>query len=281
MIDRFVMLDGVRTFVRDSGGEGDPVLLLHGFPQTGRCWDRVVESLGAGVRTIVPDVPGFGRSDRPRSHEAGEIARLMMVLLDELGIDRATVVGHDWGGTFTFRIGLDYPERVHNLVVTNSPFRKVNLLRAFHVPLFNIPFLPDTALTLMSHRAVPFILHAGSAKKDVFEDDAMREYEEAYSTRERVQSALAFYRVVGRRQLAHMLHLPGKGSVPQSTRIAAPTLIVWGMQDRVLPFSLMSGIERSIPKVRFVQLDDCGHFVPEEGPVALAGAIEAHLARTS
>jgi len=272
---------GVRFFLREAGS-GEPMLLLHGFPQTGACWQGVAERLAPAHRLLVPDLPGFGRSGRPASFDAATVADSLESLLDAVGAERATVVGHDWGGSMAFALALAHPERVTRLVVTNAPFRKLDLKRGFHFLLFNVPVVPEIAFKLVGDRLVTFMLRAASARKQVFTPDAMRPYREAYHSSGNVSSALAYYRTVTRRVIAQRFAQPFArpsrgGTTPERRRITAPTMIVWGMRDPALPENVLQSIERDIPGARVVRLDDVGHFVPDEAPEELAAAIASFI----
>ena len=112
--------DGVTLAVRDEG-EGDPVLLLHGFPDSSRLWRHQIQALvQAGMRAIAPDLRGFGESDRPEGIESYGIGRSvadMLALLDALGIERTRVVAHDWGAAVGWALAALAPERVERLAV--------------------------------------------------------------------------------------------------------------------------------------------------------------------
>ena len=277
MIERTIVASGVRMFVREQGA-GEPVVLLHGFPQTGACWRAVAGRLAKRYRVIVPDLPGFGRSDAPPRYEAEAVAGVLATFLDELGASPATIVGHDWGGSLAFALALAHPERVSRLVIVNAPFRKLDLRRGFHFLAFNIPFVPELAFRIAGDRLVTFMLRAGAARKDVFDAETTRPYREAFADPANVRSALAYYRTITRKIIARRLRPGRRGSASRTPRrIEAPTLLVWGMRDPALPESILAGIERDIPHATAVRLPDCGHFVPEECPDGTAGAIESFL----
>jgi pimeloyl-ACP methyl ester carboxylesterase len=117
---RRVAGDGVTLAVLDEG-EGMPVLLLHGFPDSSRLWRHQVPALvGAGMRAIAPDLRGFGESDKPEAVDEYRIGRSMadmVAVLDALGVERAHVVGHDWGAGLAWALAAYAPERVERLVV--------------------------------------------------------------------------------------------------------------------------------------------------------------------
>lgn len=282
MAEQMVDVGGTQIFTRDEGEGDPPLLLLHGFPQTGYCWRAVSAELAGDHRVIAPDVPGFGLSDSPPAFDPGTVARLLDAYLDRLDCERAVIVGHDWGGAFAFRMALDFPERVEKLVITNSPFREMSLWRAWYVMLFNIPVLPELAFRAAGGSLVKGALKGASTRRAVFDDASLRVYQDAYSSPERVRSALAYYRTTTRRALKKQLRARGslrptgfEGVNPR--RITAPTLLVWGMKDPVLTPALIPGITREIPHAEVVELEDCGHFVPEECPGDFVAALRAFL----
>lgn len=276
MSERVVVAGGVPLFVREEGA-GEPVVLLHGFPQTGACWRAISERLAKRFRVLVPDLPGFGRSGPPPRFDAEAVAGVLAAFLDQVGASPATIVGHDWGGSIAFAFALAHPERVTRLVVANAPFRKLDLRRGFHFLAFNIPVVPELAFRLGGGRLVNFMLRAGAARKDAFEAEALREYRAAYADPRNVRSALAYYRTITRRVIARRFRRRRRAGSGERRRIAAPTLVIWGMRDPVLTGEILQGIERDIPHARTIRLDGSGHFVPEEAPDEVAGAIESFL----
>jgi pimeloyl-ACP methyl ester carboxylesterase len=111
--------NGLQFYVRDEGS-GTPVLLLHGFPDTGDLWRNQVPALNkSGFRTIVPDMRGRGRSSKPQSvseFRLSSIVRDVTGMMDSLGIERAHVVGHDWSAAVAWLLAALAPERVDRLV---------------------------------------------------------------------------------------------------------------------------------------------------------------------
>ena len=111
--------DGVTLAVQDEG-EGQPVLFIHGFPDSSRVWRHQVAALtAAGLRAIAPDMRGFGESDRPEGVAQYAISRSvrdMVAVLDALGVQRAHVVGHDWGAVVAWALAAAVPDRVQRLV---------------------------------------------------------------------------------------------------------------------------------------------------------------------
>ena len=126
-----VDVNGVRIEYEVTG-QGRPVVLLHGFPDSGRLWRHQVPALAdAGFRVIVPDLRGYGRSGKPEAVEAYNLMTLagdVMAVLDDVGLDRAHVVGHDWGAALAWGLASLAPDRVDHLAVLSvghpSTFRR-------------------------------------------------------------------------------------------------------------------------------------------------------------
>ncbi len=99
-----------------EAGSGDPLVLIHGWPQTSHCWHKVMPALSRKFRVIAPDLRGFGRSDKdgmPLSR--AQLAADIVSLLDALVIDKAHIAGHDWGGMVALKMAFDFPDRINKL----------------------------------------------------------------------------------------------------------------------------------------------------------------------
>ena len=267
---------GTSIFVR-AYGSGSPVVLLHGFPETGKCWDKVAVALSANHRVLVPDLPGYGRSARPTSYDSATLASTIAAFMDAADAPKATVVGHDWGGAVAFRLALGHPAKVERLAVINSPFRRLDLRRGWHMLFFNLPIVPEVALSAAGDRWVDFVLQAASANKDAFDPEALAEYHEAYRSLERKRSAFAYYRTVTRRIIAGRLSGRARSSGRRAS-IDAPTLVIWGEKDPALPLWVAQAILKDIPQAQLVTIPDAGHFVPEERPERVTELLKEFLA---
>jgi len=114
-------VNGVSIYYRDIGARGEPLLLLHGFPETGDAFAQVVASLGKRYRLIVPDLRGAGRSERTQAgYDKATLASDVRALMDHLKIDRAHVIGHDIGARIAYAFAVQYPERLLSLTVAEA-----------------------------------------------------------------------------------------------------------------------------------------------------------------
>ena len=116
-----VTANGASIYYRDIGPRGEPLLLLHGFPETGDAFAQVVAPLGKRYRLIVPDLRGAGRSERtPAGYDKKTLASDVKALMDHLKIDRAHVIGHDIGARIAYAFAVQYPERLLSLTVAEA-----------------------------------------------------------------------------------------------------------------------------------------------------------------
>lgn len=122
MDENLVESNGIRINVVTAGPpDGEAVLLIHGFPETSYEWRKTIPALEDRYRLIVPDTRGFGRSDKPPGpYDRQMLAADMVGVLDALDVERAAVIGHDWGGIIGFKVAIDYPERTTKLALLDT-----------------------------------------------------------------------------------------------------------------------------------------------------------------
>ncbi|MDP8974825.1 MAG: alpha/beta fold hydrolase [Actinomycetota bacterium] len=159
---RLQVRSGALTFpVRTAGPDGgEPVILLHGFPQASATWSPYLARLSsARLRAIAPDQRGYAATARPTAVDQYSVDHLVADVLgiaDGLGVDRFHLVGHDWGGIVGWALASSYPERLHGLTSVSVPhprasswsmWRSLQLARSWYVALFQIPQVPERLLT--------------------------------------------------------------------------------------------------------------------------------------
>ena len=145
MATRYIDSNGIRLHVTTAGPRnGDPVLLLHGFPETSYEWRHQIPALAeAGYKVIAPDTRGFGKSDKPRGRYSRKLlADDMLGVLDHFDIEQAAVVGHDWGGIIGFKLVIDNPDRVSRTALMDT-LCTVWLPQAIHGFWFKARPLPE------------------------------------------------------------------------------------------------------------------------------------------
>ncbi|GMV43015.1 MAG: alpha/beta hydrolase [Myxococcales bacterium] len=262
-----------------EAGEGPPLVLLHGFPEDARSFDRVLPAL-PGLRLIAPDLKGYGETDKPRpggpngdyrpSRMADELAALLDVLAAEAGVQQLDVVGHDWGGILLSALVARHPRLVRRAVLLNAPVVRFVPWRPVHVYAFNLPWLPEAAFARDPRAFVRGILRWWTAVDEAFTEEDVARYAEALSGGS-IRCALAYYRGLPR-------DLPFIVDAWRSlrTRPAPPTLIIWGARDPILPLAVgRMGAEDL--RARLAVIPAAGHFVHREAPAEVARLILEHL----
>jgi pimeloyl-ACP methyl ester carboxylesterase len=253
--------DGVELAVLDEG-EGYPVLLLHGFPDSSRLWRHQVAALSAaGMRAIAPDLRGFGESDRPEAPEDYAIARSvadMVAVLDALAIDRAHVVGHDFGAVVAWVLAALVPDRVDHLVAISVGHPATARLRtmedrekAWYQLLFQFPGVAEALLPRDDWKLLRELLR---------EDGDTEQYLNDLSRPGALTAGLNWYRT----NLAPQLELQRRRHLPA---VAAPTLGLWSSGDNYLTEHRMirSGEHVSGPW-RYERINDASHWVQLDEP---------------
>jgi pimeloyl-ACP methyl ester carboxylesterase len=264
---------GLRFHALAEGPDGGPlVLLLHGFPELSRSWRHQLPALAAaGFRAVAPDLRGYGGTDARGPYDLRTLAGDVDALIAALGRDRATVVGHDWGGVIAWATAHLHPERVERLAIMNAPhpvlMRKEltasgdQRRRSRYILQFQVPFLPERRLSRDNGAQIARALRAGSHVRDAWPDDELEHYRRAFDEPRKLRGPLAYYRTAFRHALL-------RRGPPLPGRIEAPTLVLWGMRDRFLApsFADPEQLARFVRDLTVVQIDETGHFVQNEAP---------------
>jgi 2-hydroxymuconate-semialdehyde hydrolase len=267
MRGEFVDVGGVRLYyyAAGTGGEGEPIVFLHGFPTSSHIWRDVVPLVPAGRRMVVVDLLGYGRSDRPDGRDLSikGHAERVLALLDVLRISFATVVGHDLGGGIAQYLAIRHPTRVARLCLVSSvafdswPTREVKIVKAT-LPLTR--FLPSSWV--------------GS----VLRSDLLRGYSDeehgGYSVDMYIRP---FEGADGRNTLVeHLAALDPdetEALAPRLKDIVAPTAIITGAHDPFLGIGVAERLHGSITDSTLEVINDVRHFVPEVAPQRVADMI--------
>lgn len=257
MAERRIVVGDVGLHVVDEG-EGTPVLLLHGFPDSARLWRHQIEALtGAGFKAIAPDLRGYGRSDKPRGVSAYAMQRILedlRAVLDEFGIERAHVVGHDWGAVAAWALAAFEPDRVRRLVVISVGHprsfarpRPSQLARSWYAIVFQIPGLAERAFQANDWWLFRKVF-GGSRDFDRYLDDLSRPGA--------LTAALNWYRANGRTDRV----LFGRSlSYPH---VSVPTMGIWGSKDFALTEWQMKASEKYVDAEWRYERVEAGHWLP-------------------
>lgn len=270
---------GVRLhYVR--AGRGPLVVLLHGFPECWYSWRHQIWPLAERFTVVAPDLRGYNLSDKPKSgYDLDTLAGDVTGLIQNLGFEKAHVVGHDWGGVIAFWLPVVAPERVEKLVVLNAPHPARFQEELLHSPrqrrmswymaFFQIPLFPEYLLTLSGAEAIEQILLRGAVNKEAFTKKDLRYFRRAAARPGAMRCALAYYRGIPKQAL--------RGD-RQRRRILCPTLLLWGRKDKALGLSLTEKLDRFIPNLEIRLFDDAGHWLQQERPTEVSQVLLEFLA---
>lgn len=276
MRGEFVDVGGARLYYYAAGtrGAGDPVVLLHGFPTSSRLWHALVPDLAPGHRLIIADLPGFGRSDPPREALRGGAgcaahADALRALLNDLGVERAIVVGHGMGGGVAQAFAVQWPERVSALALVSSA--------AFGARPRNMARVARSLGPLA--RVTPPSLLAGFVQGSV-----RRGFADISRSRLTLDTCLRhFTTIAGRDALAAHLRALGTCDTawwsPRLSELTIPAAVIWGADDPFYPRALGARLQQAIPGATFTVIPGAAHFVPEDAPDQLRRALEQLLTR--
>jgi pimeloyl-ACP methyl ester carboxylesterase len=264
-----IKADGVELHVA-RGGEGPPVILLHGFPETWHSWHRQIAALAdAGFSVLAPDMRGYNLSDRPapcRAYHLRHLVADVVALVRATGHPRAHIAGHDWGGIVAWTFAGEHPELLDKLVILNAPhpriyFEKVRrppqMFRSWYVLFFQLPALPEYALSARNFRAVRDMFKRYPARPSAFSDEDIEHYVEALSRPGALTAGLNYYRANLTSDAREMACSAVSG---------AETLVIWGELDPALGVELLEGLDRVAPRVRVHRIPDASHWVQNEAP---------------
>ncbi|MGH4035672.1 alpha/beta fold hydrolase [Actinomycetota bacterium Odt1-20B] len=267
---------GVRLHVAEAGdGAGEPVVLLHGFPQHWYGWREVIPRLSGAFRLICPDQRGFGWSDAPATgYDTNSRVADVLDLLDALGLDRVRLIGHDWGAWTGFHLCLRAPERVTHHLALNMlhPWPRHRRLapqswRFWYTALLEQPLL---GRWLLRHRPgfTRYLMRKGAAAQEVWSPEVLEEFVSSSREPDRARAGEALHR-------AFALHDIARLALGRYRRLhlATPTLILGGERDFLLPPSVLTPpAEGLADDLRTEILTGCGHYAHEERPDAVAQA---------
>jgi pimeloyl-ACP methyl ester carboxylesterase len=289
---RVALSTGITMAVAEAGpADALPVILLHGFPESHRTWSKLAPLLGDGFRLIMPDLRGFGQSDRPQDVEAYATDTLiadLFALADACGVDRFALVGHDWGGAIAWAAALRGDPRIERLAIINSP----------HPWIFQKSLIEDSAQRAASQYITAFRAPGMEAAVEAMGVD--RFFDKSFGGHvdlatidpaDRAASIAEWSRpgaltaMFNWYRASHLIVPPPGVTVPVpdwvlrlAPRIRVPLRIIWGLDDKALLPGQLEGIGEVGDDVEVFPLKGVGHFAPWQAPRQVAAALAPFLA---
>ena len=275
---------GIVDYLVGYAGQGNAVLLLHGFPQTHYCWRGIVPALVEAHAVIAPDLRGYGGSRAPAGGPRGEgftkreMAEELVDLMRRLGFDRFAVVGHDRGARVAYRMALDHPTSVARLAVVNviptvDQFDRMTGGPSLgYWPWFLLAqpaAFPEQLIAAAPEQILRFVFDSWTADRGAVDEAAFAVYLAAFAPA--ASAICADYRASFWLDRGH-----DEESRRAGRRIECPTLVVTGAEEAQLADAAEIWHEWA-RDVRATTVPG-GHFVPEEAPDALVAELTAFLA---
>ncbi len=254
-----------------EAGSGPPVLLLHGWPEHAGCWRDVVPRLADRYRLICPDLRGFGWSGTPgRGYDGETFAADQVALLDALGIERAHVIAHDWGGFAGFLLALHHPERVGRMLQTNTappwiaPSAKLagEIWRTWYV--WAIAF-GGAQLLRRRPEQLARLMRRGVVHSEGFTERDAIAYMELLREPERMRASMLVYRSYLRAFVTIALRRRY-----EPLRLRTRTHFLFGTNDAFISTAYLHDLDRHCDDLTIELVPDSGHFLPEEKPALVA-----------
>ncbi len=275
--------DGAELFCR-IGGEGPPLVLLHGYPQTHAAWHRVAPSLAKHFKCVIPDLRGYGESSVPEpaaNHETYSkraMARDIVAVMAGLGHRRFSVLGHDRGARVAYRMTLDMPEHVERVGILEvvptaemwNRFDAEMAMEAYHWTFLAQPHpLPERMITSDPVAYLEWTLASWSAKGslEAFDPGALGNYRRFYVQPERIRAFCEDYRAG-----AGIDRALDEADFGAGRKIEAPLHFVWSDHGFPAKTGNPMGLWRTWAKTITGQSVEAGHFVPEENPDGVLAA---------
>ncbi len=261
------------------GGNGPPLLLLHGYPQSHVMWHRVAPALARDFTVVVPDLRGYGDSGKPASDPAHFVyskratAADMIAVMERLGFKSFRLAGHDRGARVAHRLALDHPARVERMCVldiipTRTVFQRVDKALAtstFHWFFLIQPELPERLIGADPDFYIEWILRKWSRDVSAFAPEALAEYKRCFRDPAVIHASCEDYRAGASIDLEH-------DEADIAKEIECPLLTIWGGGPITKGAPNIEAWRERARDVTGFPLD-CGHFIPEERPEATITAL--------
>ena len=274
-------VNGIRMYYR-MAGSGEPLVLLHGFPETSNAWRKVIPGLASHYTVLAPDLRGFGDSDRPETgYDKRTVAEDVHQLVHQLGLGPINLVSHDVGMMVGYAYASAYPTEVKRLVLMEAALPGLGLEklydadkypRMYHLPLFEAP--NGLAEALISGREAMFVRHfmrQQAYNTAALEEDVLNGYAAGLAAPGALRAGISYFR-------AHKIDAEHNRENAK-TKLQMPVLTVGGTAS--FGADLEGEIRPLAKNLRAIMIDACGHYLAEEQPERLVSELLSFLRETA
>ncbi len=263
---RFVDAGGLRMHVAEAGA-GEPLVMLHGWPQHWFMWRKVIPPLAERYRLIMPDLRGFGWTDAPPTgYEKETLAADVMKLLDALELDRVRLMGHDWGGWVGFLMCLHHPERFERFLALSIPPPMSEIPPRYLLGMWRLAYqvlLSTPGLGAGSLRRYPQIirraLSQASKNPGAYSAAELDAFARKLQEPARANATVQLYRTFLTKEA-----LPTARGRLRHMRLTTKTLLLFGVDDPVIATTMIDRPHPNADDMRVQLVENCGHFIAED-----------------
>jgi pimeloyl-ACP methyl ester carboxylesterase len=249
-----------------TAGSGDPVVLLHGWPQTWYEWRRIIPELAQRYRVIAPDMRGLGDSSRPATgYDKQTVAADIRRLVHKLGFEQILLVGHDWGGPVAYAYACEYPAEVRRLVILdvtipNETWERIPQITRrggiWHVAFHSVRDLPEALIHGRERLYLSWFYRTAAYNPAAINEADIDEYVRCYSAPGALRAGFEYYRAI----FTDIDH----NKENAKTKLRMPVLALGGERGfRTAPLNCMKELAED---VRGGVVERSGHWIPEERP---------------
>jgi epoxide hydrolase 4 len=244
----FVNVNGIRMHYVTMGN-GPLIVFLHGFPEFWYSWRHQIPFFSKHFKVVVPDMRGYGETERPTEINEYRIEKLVtdiVELIHSLGQEKATIVGHDWGGAIAWSIAMMAPGIVEKLIIMDAPHPAVfqknafrnyeQMQKSWYIFFFLLQNVPESMLSRNNFELLKYVFEISIKRKKKFTQRDIEGYVSSWSKEGGITGGINYYR--------SNLNAEFWGSLDQSIpfpKIKSPTLQIWGEEDLFLGKELTEG----------------------------------------
>ena len=257
-------------------GSGEPLILLHGFPEFWYCWKSVIPGLKEKFKLIIPDMRGYNLSDKPNDVKKYKMEYLIgdiKGLIEELNLKRVYLAGHDWGGVVAWAFAEKYPELLKKLIILNAPHPKIfqKSLRTDkkqqEASSYIFEFLKPQAEKKLyedDYRRLKKVVFEDMYSKTNFTEFDKEKYIEAWSQPGAILGGVNYYRA--------------NTSFDEWTGIIElPTLVIWGMKDVALLPQQLEGLSDYVKNLKIVRSENSSHWITHDDPDLIISSMKQFI----
>lgn len=272
--EKYIKINGI-TLHTIITGSGEPLILLHGFPDFWYGWKNIILGLKDKFQLIVPDMRGYNLSDKPDGIENYKLDILIediKGLSENLGITEFNLAGHDWGGMVSWALAEKYPEILKKLIILNAPHPKIfrKLITKDNdqkkASGYIVRFLKEGESFLFENnfQALQLSVFGTAKNKKAFSEFDKEKYIEAWSQPGALTGGVNYYRA-------------NRSYEEWSGIINVPTLVIFGMKDIFVLPKVLEGLEDFIKDLKIVRIENASHWVMHDDPEMVNSSIQSFL----